>query len=599
MKNPLDRIISREQARRMPLLVSLGYAAAAVCWIVLSDLALSVVSHVPAPVTIAEVAKGLAFVAVTSTALYLVLRRYLQALLHRDTVLTKIAEGVSATTGDAFFASLVQRLAETIGSDYAVVGELDPHAGTSVRTIAVFANGQMAENFEYQLAGTPCADVHTSGFCAHTHGVRERFPHDPLLQQMEVDAYLGIPLRSAAGQTMGLISVMSRTPIRNPELAESVFAIFATRAAAELERKRSEKNLLEQFQQTSMIFDSLNAVVYVADLQTHRLMSLNSFGSSIFGTAWEGRPFYKFLQLGGSTVIDICPSDRLAMNGQPLHPCVWEFQHNGTGRWYQCIDRAIRWTDGSLVRMGIAMDITETRKLDQLKEEMLSAVSHEMRTPLTAIIGFTEYLQNQATDEQERLSCLNTIHQESERLNGMIGNFLQLQRLHARVDVALVKAVSVNELLLSAKARYAAADRRITVSCPDDLPPLSGNPDHLHEMMENLVSNAVKFSPEGSDIEIGAERVGNLVIIRIRDHGIGIPPELHERIFEKFFRADNSDRRLTGGTGLGLALVKEIVALHGGSIRVESAPGRGSSFLVTLPLCPLAVASEEQATPAP
>jgi signal transduction histidine kinase len=597
MKNPLDRIISREQTRRMPLLVSLGYAAAAVCWIVLSDLALSVVSRVPAPVTIAEVAKGLAFVAVTSTALYLVLRRYLRALLHRDTVLTKIAEGVSATTGDAFFASLVRRLAETIGSDYAIVGELDPHTGTSVRTIAVYANGELRENFTYDLTDTPCAGILTGNFCAYTEGVRKRFPQDHLLQQMQVDAYLGIPLRSAAGQTMGLISVMSRTPIRNPELAESVFAIFATRAAAELERKRSEENLLEQFRQISTIFDSLNAVVYVADLHTHRLMSLNSYGSAMFGAAWEGSPFYEFLQLGGNTVIDICPSDRLSLNGQPLHPCVWEFQHNGTGRWYQCIDRAIRWTDGSLVRMGIAVDITETRKLDQLKEEMLSAVSHEMRTPLTAIIGFTEYLQSQPLDEQERQSCLDTIHQESERLNGMIGNFLQLQRLHARVDVALVKAVSVNELLLSAKARYAAADRGISVSCPDDLPPLRGNPDHLHEMMENLVSNAVKFSAAGSDIEIDAERDGGSVIIRIRDHGIGIPPELHERIFDKFFRADNSDRRMTGGTGLGLALVREIVALHNGSIRVESVPGRGSTFLVTLPLCPQAVASEEPAHP--
>ncbi len=597
MKNSLNRIITRQQTRRMPALVAGGYAVLAACWIVLSDLVLAIETHATEAVTITEVTKGFVFVVVTSTALFLVLRRYLRALLQRDTVLMKIAEGISASTGDAFFASLVRHLAETIGSDYALVGELAPHCPSSVRTIAVFANGEPADNFTYDLTGTPCAGVLTGGFCSYAEGARKRFPSDHLLQQMQVDAYLGVPLRSATGQAMGIMSIMSRSPIRNPELAESIFSIFATRAAAELERKRTEEHLREQFRHISTIFDSLNAIVYVADLATHRLLSLNSYGSNIFGTAWEGERFHELLQLSAHTVTDICPSERLVLNGQPLHPCIWEFQLGGTGRWYQCIDRAIRWTDGNLVRMGIALDITETRKLDQLKDEMLSAVSHEMRTPLTAIIGFTEYLQSRTPDEQERLSVLDTIHREAGRLNGMIGNFLQLQRLHARIDVALVKAVSVNELLLSSKAKFdTVTGHRITVGCPDDLPPVRGNPDHLHEMMENLVSNAVKFSPEGSDIEIDAERDDGYVVIRVLDHGIGIPPELHERIFEKFFRVDNSDRRMTGGTGLGLALVKEIVALHGGTVGVESVVGRGSTFFVTLPLCP-AVAVEEEAGP--
>jgi hypothetical protein len=172
----------------------------------------------------------------------------------------------------------------------------------------------------------------------------------------------------------------------------------------------------------------------------------------------------------------------------------------------------------------------------------------------------------------------------------MIGSFLQLQRLSARVDFTLVKAVPVDELLRSSAAKFSGApNHRIEITCPDDLPPVHGNPDYLQEMLDNLVSNAIKYSPKGGIVAIGAAAANHELVIWVRDEGIGISPELHEKIFERFFRIDNSDRRAAGGTGLGLALVREIVFLHGGTVRVESAPGKGSRFSVTLPTCQAAV----------
>ncbi|MBD1940638.1 response regulator [Microcoleus sp. FACHB-68] len=159
-----------------------------------------------------------------------------------EQALRNIAEGVSAATGEAFFRSLVQYLARTLEVDWAFIGELDKQ-GTSVETIAACANGEIADNFKYSLAGTPCENIVGKQLCCYPQSVHQQFPCDQLLVEMGVEGYMGAPLFDSAGSPLGILVVLSAKPLSNTQLAASMLRIFAMRAASELERKQAEEHL--------------------------------------------------------------------------------------------------------------------------------------------------------------------------------------------------------------------------------------------------------------------------------------------------------------------------------------------------------------------
>lgn len=358
------------------------------------------------------------------------------------------------------------------------------------------------------------------------------------------------------------------------------------REAAERRRRRqAEEALRTQFDQMNTIFDSINALVYVADMDTHQLIYLNKYGSSIFGPDWDGEKCFHMFHTDQDGPCSFCTNGNFVHNGNPLTPHVWEYRNSITGRWFQCIDRAIYWTDGRLVRLEIAIDISERKEMEQLKDEMISAVSHEMRTPLTAMLGFSEFLLEHEVDPAQQRNYLNTIHKETVRLNELIGNFLDMQQIKARQATYRFKAVQVQPLIQDAVDLIALDDNqhRIAIDCPPDLPPVRGDAARLHQVLTNIISNAAKYSPKGSLISIGAHHKGESVILWVKDEGPGIPQEVRDKIFEKFYRLDNTDRRMAGGTGLGLALVREIVTAHNGRVWVESTEGKGSIFYISLP----------------
>jgi len=578
----------------IPLKIALIYAAVAGLWILFSDELLATLATDPEVLTRLSILKGWLFVIVTAAMLYWLIRRYVIAVLNRDETLREIVQGVSAMTGEEFFASLVQKLAEKLQADFVLVGEL-LNGTTRVRTIAAFGMGRPMRNFEYDLAGTPCAEVisgNSAGSCGYTVGAAGKFPPGHPLAGLNVEGCICTPLRNSAGEAMGLISVLSSQPLKEYGMADSLFRIFASRAAAEMERRRTELKLLEheqqmenQFLQLTTIFDSVNAIIYVADLTTHELLYVNRFGIDLFGKDWRGKRCYEVIQAGQADPCSFCTNDLLVSGGEPQPPYIWEFQNTVTGTWYQCIDRAIRWTDGRLVRMEIAFDISERKGIEQLKDEMVSAVSHEMRTPLTAMLGYTEFMLDNDVPPKEQKEYLRTVYQETERLNELIGNFLDLQRLKLRPEPSPVTHLPVGGLLKEAATLFGANPdkHRFEVAPASDLPQVMGNAGQLHQVLINLISNAIKYSPEGTTIILGARRDGENVVIWVGDEGIGIPAELREKIFDRFYRIDNTDRRMIGGAGLGLALVREIVTAHHGRVWVESALSKGSTFYVELP----------------
>jgi len=231
-------------------------------------------------------------------------------------------------------------------------------------------------------------------------------------------------------------------------------------------------------------------------------------------------------------------------------------------------------------------DITERQEMERMKDEMISAVSHEMRTPLTALIGYFQVIQETGLASEQLKEYLETMYHETVRLNELIGNFLDLQRLKARKALYAFKPLEVRTLLRSTAALFSKASKRhrIILEAETDLPAVIGDEDRLHQVLNNLISNAIKYSPAGGEIVVSARLEGTSVSVSIKDNGIGIPPDALNKIFDRFYRVDNTDSRTVGGTGLGLALVREVIDTHGGNVRVESVLGEGSTFQISLPV---------------
>jgi PAS domain S-box-containing protein len=350
-------------------------------------------------------------------------------------------------------------------------------------------------------------------------------------------------------------------------------------------RREAEIALNRQFAQFRTIFDAMTAIVYVADMDSYEILYMNRHAESLFGEEWQGQICYRLLQDGQDTPCEFCTNLQLVKGGIPQPAVTSEHWNQKNSRWYQWTDRAIEWTDGKLVRLQIAVDITDIKEMERIKDEMISAVSHEMRTPLTAMLGFTEFLLDNEVEPDKQRGILETIHKETGRLNELIGNFLEMQRLKSESDALSTARLSPVDIINDGAElfSYSKEFHRFTIDCPPDLPAVLGDPEKLHQVMINLLSNACKYSPAGSQVLISA-RVGvNEVIFTIQDEGIGIPPDLRLKVFDRFYRVDNSDRRMVGGTGLGLALVKDIVDAHSGRVWIEANAPVGCKVMFAIP----------------
>jgi PAS domain S-box-containing protein len=231
-------------------------------------------------------------------------------------------------------------------------------------------------------------------------------------------------------------------------------------------------------------------------------------------------------------------------------------------------------------------DITERKQLELMKVEMISCVSHEMRTPLTALLGFIEFMLENQLEPQQIRQCLLTMERETRRLHELISNFLDLQRMKAQQIVYNFKPIRLEPLLHEAVNLFSGSHQNeINLELPQELPAVHGDETRLHQVLNNLLSNAIKYSPAGSVIVVQAIPHGHFLVVSVKDNGIGIPPDALDRIFEKFYRVD-PNCSAHKGIGLGLALVREIVTAHGGKVWAESKNGKGTTFYVALPLDP-------------
>lgn len=351
------------------------------------------------------------------------------------------------------------------------------------------------------------------------------------------------------------------------------------------ERRRVEQSLRHSEQEWQQTFDAITDAVAILDTRGKVVRSNRSARTLPAATPpLHGGPCSCKVFGGLQRAEKSCPFNRMLQTAKPEFGEVFEPESQ---RFFQISVYPLQ-DDQGRVRGGVhvAQDVTEERQLQRLKDEMLSAVSHEMRTPLTAMLGFVEFMLENEVSPEERQDYLQTVHKETERLNDLISNFLDLQRLQAQLESYQFEAVAVTEMLGEAGHLFTLASRahQIRVDCPGDLPAVQGDPKRLQQVLNNLLSNAIKYSPNGGEVVLRATLEGSVVTISVEDRGMGIPPQALGRIFERFYRVDDSDRRIPGGIGLGLALVQEVVKAHGGRVWVESTLGEGSTFFFTLPV---------------
>jgi PAS domain S-box-containing protein len=261
---------------------------------------------------------------------------------------------------------------------------------------------------------------------------------------------------------------------------------------------------------------------------------------------------------------------------------------DGSSVWVNLSVRPIRDKEGQVVASrSIMVDITKQKKLDQLKDDFIGLVSHELRSPMTVITGAI----NTVLTEAERLSPEET-HQllkdaaaESETLSNLLSNLLELSRVQAQRLVLHSEAIDVKKIVQEAvdKIKRQSATHKFVVNLPRRLPPVEADPLRLERILYNLLENAVKYSPPGGEVRVSAKPEGEQLVISVSDEGIGISPADQEKLFGPFQRLEKSPSGVRG-VGLGLMVCRRLVEAHGGQIWVESEPGHGSTFFFTMPL---------------
>ena len=225
------------------------------------------------------------------------------------------------------------------------------------------------------------------------------------------------------------------------------------------------------------------------------------------------------------------------------------------------------------------------RESERLKSELVSIVSHELRTPLASVLGFTSLLLTRDVDSEDQRRYLEIIDSQGRRLSSLLNDFLDVERLEeGRLELARelmdIKVVVREQTRLFAGQ---SSKHKLDVVLPPNPLTVRGDPNRLAQVVANLLSNAIKYSPDGGTVKVVGEQNGDFVRVSVRDEGLGIPHELQQRVFAKFFRGDAGASGIQG-SGLGLTIARSVVEAHGGRINFESASGKGSVFWLELPI---------------
>lgn len=356
-------------------------------------------------------------------------------------------------------------------------------------------------------------------------------------------------------------------------LAEA-FNRMAQQLAETIDRIREERNRLE-----AVLTSLRDAVVAVGP--RGELLLANRSAEELLGVpqAALGRPLREVVPLAA-----LVQRLEAASSGQEQSE---ELALPG-GRVVEVTCSPIRGDGGPAGAVAVVRDVTDLRRSERLRRELVANVSHELRTPLTSIKGFVETLLAGALrDEQNSRRFLEIIEAETNRLTKLVDDLLELSRLESKGVTFRMQPVDLGQLCRAVVDRQQPRAERSGVQLDCSAQPgvvVVADPDRVEQVLTNLVDNALKFTPEGGHIRVRVEVRGAEAWVCVEDTGRGIPPDDLPHVFERFYRADRSRTRTSGGSGLGLAIAKHLVEMQGGRIWAESTPGQGSVFSFAFPL---------------
>ena len=393
-------------------------------------------------------------------------------------------------------------------------------------------------------------------------------------------AYLGVPLSGPEGATAGVLAVYARRPRTwRAEEVEALLALAGNTSAALANAELYSRVSLEKERSVAILANIADGIVAVD--RDGRVVLWNAAAEQITGVPQE--------EAIGHTTAQVLRRDLESGDEEaPARQRLVSIVRGGEELWLSLSEAVMRDPLGAVAgRVFAFRDISADRMVEQVKSDFVAAVSHELRTPLTSIYGFAETLLRQDIPfaEEERRTFLAYIASESERLTEIVDQLLNVARLDAgdlqvelgRIDVGSV----VSEVVGTVDADNG---HRFEIDLPDEPLAAEADPEKVRQVFNILVENALRYSPEGGTVTVGARRNADRVEVRVVDEGMGIPAAEREWIFRKFYRAESAARDGAAGTGLGLFIAKELVNAMGGRIWVDSTEGEGSSFAFELPL---------------
>lgn len=525
-----------------------------------------------------------------------------------DPALWELVRRTAAPWGKQFFLELTQGLAVALNVKFAAVSELVDRG--RLRTLAVWREEEWGDEIEYQVARTPCGVVVEEGrVCFYGEHVQQLFPHDPMIRAWGVESYVGAPLKSSAGKVIGNLCLLDRKPIRDEARTTAILGPFAARAAAELDRIQTERELERQRAFLRQVLDINPSLIFAKDREG-RFTLVNRSVADAYGTTIDG--------LMGKTDADFNPnSEEVAFfrkmdlevmdTGRDLFiPEEPLTDSSGRTRWVQTIKRPMVGPGGQTQHvLGVATDITELKRmredlldrqrrenekvqaeLEKAKSELVrqtrlaaigqvaASIAHELRNPLGSITNAVFYLSRRAPQIDPKWSeHLAIIVQEAHRADQIIGNLLEMSRPKAPAKERLDLGSALRETL--ERLRGAGRVDLEIVLDPDPFF-LEADAGQFRQVVSNLFTNAIQAMDGKGRIRVRASRSDRWDRIQFGDDGPGIPPESRELVFEPLFTTKSK------GTGLGLSICRQILDAHGGSIRIADSE-RGAVFEVRLP----------------
>lgn len=415
-----------------------------------------------------------------------------------------------------FLESLTKFLGDLLDVDYVLIGKYSIINPKIAETFAIYNRDKFLPSMIYELIHTPCENVIGSSLCCYSTKVQETFPKDVLLQKMNVDSYIGIPLWNTQREPIGLIAILDNKPLHDIETIAILLQIIAIKAAHELEKMHCE-NVLE--------------------VKNKELLNANHQ-----------------LQIKYNEIV--------------------------------YIDEKLKKSNKELLEAK-----NKAEESENLKTAFLQNMSHEIRTPLNAISGFASLIESGNLSNEKIASYAKIIQNSSSQLISIVNDILTISSVETKLEKLNIDKVCINETIIDLLTIFKQQGQNKNISIfarnqlSDRQSEIYTDKTKITQIITNLLSNALKFTDEGF-IEFGYTLNKKEVEFFVKDSGIGIKPEFHEKIFERFRQLNISAKKLYRGTGLGLAISKAFVDLLGGRIWVKSDGEHGLFFILLFHMIP-------------